>query len=67
MRIGVKAVVTIIHLGIVGIVGGAAAHAQTIRGSATIAGAGYHRGDAQEPPIPDPDAVVRSRDGRAPT
>src|SRR5882762_4553641 len=34
MRIGVKAVLTIVHLGIVGI---AAAHAQTINGSATIA------------------------------
>ena len=34
MRIGVKAVLTFVHLGIVG---SAAAHAQTIRGSATIA------------------------------
>jgi hypothetical protein len=37
MRIGVGAVLTILHLGIVGIAGSAAAHAQTITGSATIA------------------------------
>jgi hypothetical protein len=37
MRIGIRAVLTIVHLGIVGIVGSAAAHAQTITGSGTIA------------------------------
>jgi hypothetical protein len=36
MRIGVRAVLTILHLGIVGIAG-SVAHAQTITGSATIA------------------------------
>jgi hypothetical protein len=37
MRIGIRAVLTILHLGVAGILGGSAAHAQTIRGSATIA------------------------------
>jgi hypothetical protein len=37
MRIGVRAVFTIVHFGVAGILGNAAAHAQTIRGSATIA------------------------------
>jgi hypothetical protein len=37
MRIGVRAVLTIVHLGVAGILGSVAAHAQTIRGSATIA------------------------------